>query len=1108
MPKEETNEDSNAGPKRLRSSIGGDVFDFQKHCLFCHDITPCILPNEYDPKVPQQYRVPASRVTTDKVGDGETYKQYLLDLCEKRGDELGRIVRNRIIGAPSELHAADAKYHRSCNANFHRDAHRTTMIDSKGSADDQAFAETVHELGCDRSKVWNALDVEAVYADKGGSVMSRRVLVENVIQHFAENMLALHSPGVATLLVFRKHVATNLRLVDDDQNGDMDECIRKVGKQIMKETKAAKHDFKSYNKHIDRELASECISETLVKLLSAIKSTFHNSLQSIMVGNIMSSVVTSQPTPLQIAIGVLLGDHKMIITELYKYNVSCSYDEVRRFRRSAGAQSSKAQQLAGLRDAALGGLVQIIIDNFDAVISSQNCRLECHYMAMLAAQWKTDLDRLDGLDTAIPRLSKEEMKHPIPWETPVVEYAGPKKPPMPFTATNRFAMSDDFVQATTVSIDRARDLDFSFIKDALFEANTPEYNGYNTRHCRVAGMTPAPKTAVVYLPLINMKPGDSTTVLASITRGFEVTRASNQDILVLTCDRPEDAKLVRFQGHKSSCRELENGTPQGGVLSPTLFNLLMEQLVSLEFREGTALLSYADDLVLVVTGRGDRVSRSQQAFYLVSCKCRELGLKISAEKSKAMMFKAAASPVCPLQIQGIRLAWTRSFQYFGMWPDRSLTFTTQVTYLRERAETRLNIMRAMTRTHAGATSSVPRLFYVHNVRALVDYSAPVLVALSLTQQRRLEVLQNQALRTLLSAGGIALGQHPRHAGGGMVGAPSHQGLTDRGLSGGQDSFARQGSLSRGTGCAGSCRSSSGTYCQATPGCRRWQTPSSTSSPDSPTCCWTDLTAPLPATSRRPRDSPLPPRTPDHCSTLQKELVAIERVLQHALGRQEDIVGIHTDSMSALQVLPQPRTPMDNVQLTTAMLGHIQGLAAQGRRIRLNWVPSHVGLRGNEAADEAAWEATRHPAVTLTVLPSIQRAKVLARRAAACAAGQQYRQLVQSSRQAAWHAQATDNNEPLRPAQQLSQAEEVVLHRLRLGYGTLEELRDGFEDRPCEHCPHLARRPLAHYLLSCPATARLRQRVGPLEDAAALVLRQVQENLPLLLEVVRDAPPLR
>lgn len=102
-------------------------------------------------------------------------------------------------------------------------------------------------------------------------------------------------------------------------------------------------------------------------------------------------------------------------------------------------------------------------------------------MAMLAVQWKTDLDRVDGLDRVIPRLSKEEMKHPIPWETPVIEYKGPKKPPMPFTATSKFAMSDDFVQATTVSVGRARDIDFDFIKDVLFEANTPEYNGYNTR---------------------------------------------------------------------------------------------------------------------------------------------------------------------------------------------------------------------------------------------------------------------------------------------------------------------------------------------------------------------------------------------------------------------------------------------------------------------------------------------------------------------------------------------------------------------------------------------------------------------------------------------------
>ena len=42
----------------------------------------------------------------------------------------------------------------------------------------------------------------------------------------------------------------------------------------------------------------------------------------------------------------------------------------------------------------------------------------------------------------------------------------------------------------------------------------------------------------------------------------------------------------------------------------------------------------------------------------------------------------------------------------------------------------------------------------------------------------------------------------------------------------------------------------------------------------------------------------------------------------------------------------------------------------------------------------------------TVLPSLQQAKVLARRAAICGAEEQHRQLERCSRQAAWYARAT------------------------------------------------------------------------------------------------------
>lgn len=47
------------------------------------------------------------------------------------------------------------------------------------------------------------------------------------------------------------------------------------------------------------------------------------------------------------------------------------------------------------------------------------------------------------------------------------------------------------------------------------------------------------------------------------------------------------------------------------------------------------LLSYVDDLALVVTGRGNHLIGAQRALDLIMVKCEELGLKSSAEKNRA-----------------------------------------------------------------------------------------------------------------------------------------------------------------------------------------------------------------------------------------------------------------------------------------------------------------------------------------------------------------------------------------------------------------------------------------------------------------------------------------
>ncbi|KAG0717230.1 hypothetical protein GWK47_054873 [Chionoecetes opilio] len=53
------------------------------------------------------------------------------------------------------------------------------------------------------------------------------------------------------------------------------------------------------------------------------------------------------------------------------------------------------------------------------------------------------------------------------------------------------------------------------------------------------------------------------------------------------------------------------------------------------------------------------------------------------------------------------------------------------------------------------------------------------------------------------------------------------------------------------------------------------------------------------------------------------------------------------------------------------LGSLQSLVAQGRRVRLNWIPSKVGVRGNEAADATRppSEPPAAPASPCTCLPA-------------------------------------------------------------------------------------------------------------------------------------------
>ncbi|XP_064096330.1 uncharacterized protein LOC135208112 [Macrobrachium nipponense] len=84
---------------------------------------------------------------------------------------------------------------------------------------------------------------------------------------------------------------------------------------------------------------------------------------------------------------------------------------------------------------------------------------------------------------------------------------------------------------------------------------------------------------------------------------------------------------VTFQGASSDFLNLENGTPQGGILSPFLFNVLMEKLATTTLPNGVEIFIYADDVCLVSTDRHRSHQNMQSA-------CKDLGLKITLQRQK------------------------------------------------------------------------------------------------------------------------------------------------------------------------------------------------------------------------------------------------------------------------------------------------------------------------------------------------------------------------------------------------------------------------------------------------------------------------------------------
>ena len=207
---------------------------------------------------------------------------------------------------------------------------------------------------------------------------------------------------------------------------------------------------------------------------------------------------------------------------------------------------------------------------------------------------------------------------------------------------------------------------------------------------------------------------------------------------------------VVFRNSNSKYRKMKQGVPQGGVLSPVLFNLYMS---SMPPPPGNILLkTYADDSNILNSGRFIVPVVDEINLYLVTLNTWFKGrnLQISPSKSSATLFTTASkecNTVLEVKIDGEIVPTVKKPKFLGITFDNLLSFNQHASDIKTKVQGKNNVLKALAGSDWGKEKETIVNTYKAIGRPLLNYCSNIWTpSLSSTSWQGLQVAQNQALR--------------------------------------------------------------------------------------------------------------------------------------------------------------------------------------------------------------------------------------------------------------------------------------------------------------------------------------------------------------------------
>lgn len=183
---------------------------------------------------------------------------------------------------------------------------------------------------------------------------------------------------------------------------------------------------------------------------------------------------------------------------------------------------------------------------------------------------------------------------------------------------------------------------------------------------------------------------------------------------------------VIVNGKKSKFRSLQNGLPQGSVLSPLMFNIYTSDIPITTSRK----FMYADDIALAT--QSSDLSAAENVLgndlQVVNVYFKKWGLQPNPTKTEVSAFhlnNRQAYLELNVESEGVKLRHNPHPKYLGVTLDRTLTFRQHLKNVTAKVRTRTNVIQKLANTSWGANAETLRTSALALVYSAAEYCAPV-----------------------------------------------------------------------------------------------------------------------------------------------------------------------------------------------------------------------------------------------------------------------------------------------------------------------------------------------------------------------------------------------